>query len=138
MNQLAVCICNNSVNFITADDWITWNGSGNFSQEFDIALRSGNRGKIHMIYMQSFFFGKLNNSVQHFLVRFTVPYYSVFSDFVTLSFNQRRKKLLNNLSSYGKDKVLDAISKNGLSADCRAEELSFDIFLQLYNDIINS
>ena len=63
---------------------------------------------------------------------------SGFSDFVTLSFNQRRKKLLNNLSSYSKDKVLEAISKNGLSADCRAEELSFDIFLQLYNDIINS
>lgn len=61
-----------------------------------------------------------------------------FTDFVTLCFNQRRKKLLNNLSTYGKETVLAAIEKTGLSADCRAEELSFDLFLKLYNDIINS
>lgn len=63
---------------------------------------------------------------------------SAFSDFVSLCFSQRRKKLLNNLSSHGKESVLFALEKNGLSPDCRAEELSFDLFLKLYNDIINS
>jgi len=57
-------------------------------------------------------------------------------EFVDRCFSMRRKKLVNNLSNYSKDKVLTAIRNNGLSDTCRAEELDFDMFIKLYNDII--
>lgn len=57
-------------------------------------------------------------------------------EFIEKCFAMRRKKLLNNLSMYSKDKVLKALAENGLPETVRAEELEGKMFIKLYNDII--
>ena len=57
-----------------------------------------------------------------------------FFRIVKASFSQRRKTLTNSLSSglgIGKDEVLSALEKCGLSPNARAEELSLDDFAKL-------
>ncbi|MCR4689671.1 MAG: 16S rRNA (adenine(1518)-N(6)/adenine(1519)-N(6))-dimethyltransferase RsmA [Saccharofermentans sp.] len=59
-----------------------------------------------------------------------------FIRFVDSCFAQRRKKLSNSLKIYPKDKVTDAYSVLGLDLNVRAEELSPETFISLYDVII--
>jgi 16S rRNA (adenine1518-N6/adenine1519-N6)-dimethyltransferase len=63
-----------------------------------------------------------------------------FFTFVNASFSSRRKKLVNSLSGgrnpyTDKSKVEDALYKTGLSDSCRAEELSPEQLLGLYEEM---
>lgn len=61
----------------------------------------------------------------------------LFFDLVKLSFTQRRKTLVNNLSSkYSKDYIYKMLDDNGYKQSIRAEELSIDDFIKL-SDYIN-
>ena len=61
----------------------------------------------------------------------------LFFDLVKLSFTQRRKTLVNNLSSkYKKDFIYKMLNDNGYKESIRAEELSIDDFIKL-SDYIN-
>ena len=61
----------------------------------------------------------------------------MFFDLVKLSFTQRRKTLVNNLSSkYKKDFIYKMLNDNGYKESIRAEELSIDDFIKL-SDYIN-
>lgn len=56
-----------------------------------------------------------------------------FFPFVQDAFSQKRKRLANSLSSrFEKQKLLEALDKIGLSPNARAEELSPETFLKLY------
>lgn len=57
--------------------------------------------------------------------------------FVDTCFSMRRKKLTNSLKAYPKEKVETAYSKLGLDPNIRAEELSPQVFISLYDAIIN-
>lgn len=60
-----------------------------------------------------------------------------FYQFLVRSFSQRRKKLINNLSSfYDKESLLESFTACGLSVDARAEEVSPLDFVNLYHRII--
>jgi 16S rRNA (adenine1518-N6/adenine1519-N6)-dimethyltransferase len=62
-----------------------------------------------------------------------------FTDFVHRAFASRRKKLLNNLVSIVRARSRDEISailrSEGLSSDARAETLTVDQFLRVYNQL---
>ena len=61
----------------------------------------------------------------------------LFFNLVKQSFTQRRKTLVNNLSSkYSKDFIYKMLSDNGYKESIRAEELSIDDFIKL-SDYIN-
>ncbi len=61
----------------------------------------------------------------------------LFFDLVKLSFTQRRKTLVNNLSSkYKKEFIYKMLNDNGYKESIRAEELSIDDFIKL-SDYIN-
>ena len=56
-----------------------------------------------------------------------------FFDFVQACFTHKRKRLTNSLTGpWEKTAISAAITKMGLSADCRAEELAPEQFLQLH------
>ena len=57
--------------------------------------------------------------------------------FIDSCFAQRRKKMINSLTSYPKDKVLSALADLGLESAVRAEELSPETFNRLYDAIIS-
>ena len=47
----------------------------------------------------------------------------------------RRKTLVNNLGAkYGKEKVIEVLSKNNLSLTIRPEEISLNVFLELVKE----
>ena len=52
------------------------------------------------------------------------------------SFAMRRKKLLNNLEEYGKDKVRDILLELGINENVRAEELDLKDFINISNKLI--
>jgi 16S rRNA (adenine1518-N6/adenine1519-N6)-dimethyltransferase len=60
-----------------------------------------------------------------------------FTDFVHRAFGSRRKKLVNNLSAIlpgrTKDDLTDILRRAGVSIDVRAETLTIDEFLRVYN-----
>ena len=52
------------------------------------------------------------------------------------SFAMRRKKLLNNLEEYGKDRVKDILNELGINENVRAEELDLSDFVNISNKLI--
>jgi len=64
---------------------------------------------------------------------------NLFTDFVHRAFASRRKKLLNNLVSIfpgrTREDLACALEASGVSRDARAETLSVEQFLGVYNRI---
>jgi 16S rRNA (adenine1518-N6/adenine1519-N6)-dimethyltransferase len=60
---------------------------------------------------------------------------SGYFTFLKLAFSQKRKTLKNNLKNYDWQKIKKILEKYSLSQSVRAEELSQDIFLEIYNCI---
>lgn len=58
-----------------------------------------------------------------------------FNKFVKSCFQFKRKNLRNNLSSYDKEKINSILNEYGYSLDNRAEDLSYDIFVDIVNRI---
>jgi len=62
-----------------------------------------------------------------------------FTDFVHQAFGSRRKKLLNNLVSMfsrkTREELASALEASGVSRDARAETLSVEQFLDVYNQL---
>ena len=59
-------------------------------------------------------------------------------DLIRLSFNQRRKTLVNNLmDKYNKEFIINMLKDNGYKESIRAEELSIDDFIKLSDYIIS-
>lgn len=56
-----------------------------------------------------------------------------FDRLVRDSFQFKRKNLRNNLKNYDKDKINAILSNHGYSLDNRAEELSYEVFVDLAN-----
>ena len=80
---------------------------------------------------------KVDSSVVKFTTKQekTVENYNLFNKFLKDCFKFKRKKLLNNLGSYDKEKIVDYLSRKGLSQNIRAEELSLEEFIELYKSI---
>ena len=68
-----------------------------------------------------------------------VPDFPHFTNFVQKAFSSRRKKLLNSLAavcpSQSRDSLARALENAGVSPGARAETLSVDQFLTVYNRI---
>ena len=52
------------------------------------------------------------------------------------SFAMRRKKLLNNLEEFGKDKIKEILLKLNINENVRAEELDLNDFVNISNELI--
>lgn len=65
--------------------------------------------------------------------------FSRFNEFVKACFIQRRKTIYNNLKEYiqDKDKVLDLLKKADIEQTRRAESLTLDEFIELFNTYEN-
>ena len=61
--------------------------------------------------------------------------YKVFFKFVSTAFKMKRKNLKNNFKDYNLDIIEKVLSNYKLDLTHRAEELSIDIFIDLYNNI---
>ena len=55
-----------------------------------------------------------------------------YQEFLKTCFAQKRKTLKNNLKSYNWSKINEILKQNNYSENVRAEELSEDIFLQIF------
>ena len=58
-----------------------------------------------------------------------------FNRLVKNSFQFKRKNLRNNLRSYDLEKINTVLEKHGFSLDNRAEDLSYDIFVDIANNL---
>ena len=54
-------------------------------------------------------------------------------ELISTAFRMRRKKLVNNLTNYDRERLLQALDRAGISRDARAEELSLDEFARLHS-----
>ena len=52
------------------------------------------------------------------------------------SFAMRRKKLLNNLEEYGKDKIKAILAELNIDENVRAEELDLEDFVRISNKLL--
>lgn len=66
-----------------------------------------------------------------------VPYFPAFTNFVHHAFSSRRKKLVNNLGAilptHSKESLAELLRDCGIPIDARAETLSVEDFLRVYN-----
>jgi 16S rRNA (adenine1518-N6/adenine1519-N6)-dimethyltransferase len=80
---------------------------------------------------------KVDSAVIHLDWRPDTPDFPKFTDFVHRAFGARRKKLLNNLTTIfpakTREEMANVLVVEGLSRDARAETLSVDDFLRVYN-----
>lgn len=58
-----------------------------------------------------------------------------FNRLVKNSFQFKRKNLRNNLRSYDLDKINNILTKNGYSLDNRAEDLPYEVFVDIANNL---
>ena len=61
-----------------------------------------------------------------------------FFEFVKDAFKMKRKNLKNNLRKYDLDKINNILSKYGLSLQDRAEEVSLECFIEMFNSLNSS
>lgn len=61
--------------------------------------------------------------------------YSHFEKLVRDSFRFKRKTIKNNLSEYNLDKIDNVLSEYGYSINSRSEELSYEIFVEISNEL---
>lgn len=80
---------------------------------------------------------KVESAIIQLVARNTKPevneekYFKLIND----SFKMKRKTLRNNLSDYDFDKIKSVLNKYNLPETTRAEELSEEIFLNIYNEL---
>lgn len=60
--------------------------------------------------------------------------FDMFNKFVKDSFQFKRKNLRNNLKSYDKDKINKILNKYGYSLDNRAEDIPYEVFVDIVNN----
>jgi 16S rRNA (adenine1518-N6/adenine1519-N6)-dimethyltransferase len=58
-----------------------------------------------------------------------------FSQFLRIIFNSRRKTVLNNLKTFGKDKALQTLEEVGIPSGIRADNLDVGQIVSLYERI---
>ena len=58
-----------------------------------------------------------------------------FFKFVSTAFKMKRKNLRNNLRNYDLNKLENVLLKNNLDLTHRAEEISIDLFIEMFNNI---
>lgn len=63
--------------------------------------------------------------------------YSHFEKLVRDSFRFKRKTIKNNLIDYDLDKIDNILLKHGYSINSRSEELSYEIFVEISNELCN-
>jgi 16S rRNA (adenine1518-N6/adenine1519-N6)-dimethyltransferase len=80
---------------------------------------------------------KVDSAVIRLDWRRDVADFPAFTDFVHLAFNSRRKKLINNLGAIlpgrTKDDLAEILRSAKVPVDARAETLTIDDFLRVYN-----
>ena len=54
-----------------------------------------------------------------------------FDSFIKEAFRFKRKKLINNIQSIDKEKVLEVLTKRGYTSEARAEEIDLETFIEL-------
>lgn len=59
--------------------------------------------------------------------------FNKFNQFVKDCFQFKRKNLRNNLSKYDKDRINSILIENGFSLDNRAEDLPYEVFVDIVN-----
>ncbi|MBQ3552494.1 MAG: ribosomal RNA small subunit methyltransferase A [Clostridia bacterium] len=74
----------------------------------------------------------VDSEVVHMKRRTDTEFLPGFFEFVTAAFSSRRKRLTNNLASYGKENILNALEFCKISLFARAEELSPDQFYKFF------
>ena len=52
-------------------------------------------------------------------------------DLISAAFRMRRKKLVNNLTTFDRSALIRAMERLGINADARAEELGLEDFARL-------
>jgi len=62
--------------------------------------------------------------------------FSLFQEFLKQAFSQKRKTLKNNLKSYDVSKINSILGRNHLSTSARPEELSYEIFVELFQALV--
>lgn len=60
--------------------------------------------------------------------------FNKFNKIVRDAFQFKRKNLRNNLNGYDKDKINKILNNHGLSLDNRAEELGYEVFVDIANN----
>ena len=80
---------------------------------------------------------KVDSKVVKFVKKdkISVENFEDFNRFIKECFKFKRKKLLNNLDKYDKEKVVNYLKDNNLSLNIRAEELNLKEFIDLYNSL---
>jgi 16S rRNA (adenine1518-N6/adenine1519-N6)-dimethyltransferase len=82
---------------------------------------------------------KVDSAVLRLEWKRDVPYAKDFTDFVHRAFGSRRKKLANNLATIfpqrTREQILQAITRAGAAPDARAETLTVEQFLRVYNQL---
>ena len=61
--------------------------------------------------------------------------YSIFKKIIFDSFKYKRKNIKNNLKTYDLNKVNNILNKYNLDISCRAEEISYEVFVDLANNL---
>lgn len=67
--------------------------------------------------------------------RLTLKDFNTFEKIVRDSFQFKRKTIKNNLKSYNLDVIYDVLNKYGYDLSARAEELSYEIFVDISNSL---
>jgi 16S rRNA (adenine1518-N6/adenine1519-N6)-dimethyltransferase len=82
---------------------------------------------------------KVDSAVIRLEWKHGIPDSKEFTDFVHRAFGSRRKKLINNLvticSTRSREEISAVMQASGLSPDARAETLTVEQFLRVYNQL---
>lgn len=69
--------------------------------------------------------------------RYDIKDYSVFKELIKTAFCQRRKNILNNLSTkYDKNKILHILQKHSIDTNQRADSISIQQYVEISNDLV--
>lgn len=60
-----------------------------------------------------------------------------FKEFLKIIFKQKRKTLKNNLKGFDWNIIKDVLIENNININCRAEELSYEVLIMIFNSVIN-
>lgn len=80
---------------------------------------------------------KVTSSVVQFIRKENIVSLDVvaFQSFLKQCFSKKRKTLRNNLKMYDWNKILSVLQKEGFSESVRAEELSYEVFVELFLEV---
>ena len=60
---------------------------------------------------------------------------SKFFEFLKMAFHQKRKTLKNNLQGYNWDRIAPILQNSGYSLSARAEEISYETFVLIFQNL---